>query len=64
MNFQIRCTCINKEIIFARNEAIKTGKFDKTLEPFSVRQKQFFSINETKKVYLILKLNFNKEKLA
>ena len=42
--------CIEKEIIFARNEAIRLGKLDRRIEPFSVRQKQFYPINETKKV--------------
>lgn len=50
MNFQVRIQCINKEIIFARNEAIKQGKLNKLIEPFSVRQKLFYPINETKKL--------------
>jgi mRNA-capping enzyme len=49
-NFHIRLQCINKEIIFARGEAIKAGKLNKQIEPFSVRQKQFFPISDTKKL--------------
>jgi mRNA-capping enzyme len=48
--FNIRLACIDKEIIFARNEAIKQGKLNKTIEPFSIRQKGFFPIIQTKKV--------------
>lgn len=50
MNFDIRMQCISKEIIFARNEAIKQGKLNKQIEPFSLRQKLFYPINETKKL--------------
>ena len=50
MNFQIRMECIGKEIIFARNEAMRLGKINRQFEPFSVRQKQFFPLIETKKV--------------
>jgi mRNA-capping enzyme len=49
-NFHIRQQCIEKEIIFARSEGIRTGRINRQREPFSVRQKQFFPIFETKKV--------------
>jgi hypothetical protein len=51
MNFEIRLHCISKEIIFARDEAFKHGLINKQIEPFSVRQKQFFPIVGTKKVF-------------
>ena len=41
MSFKIRLQCIDKEIIFARNEATKQGKLNKQLEPFSIRQKLY-----------------------
>jgi hypothetical protein len=50
MNFEIRLHCISKEIIFARDEATKQGLINKQIEPFSIRQKQFFPISGTKKV--------------
>lgn len=50
MNFDIRIECIKKEIIYARGEAIRLGKINKQIEPFSVRQKQFYPISETKKL--------------
>jgi mRNA-capping enzyme len=42
--------CIDKEIIKSRNEAIKLGLINKQYEPFSVRQKLFYPIFETKKL--------------
>ena len=54
MNFEIRMQCIAKEIIFARGEAIKQGKVNKQIEPFSLRQKQFYPINETKKLFFTM----------
>ena len=50
MNFHVRMQCIEKEIVFARSEAMRTGRINRQMEPFSVRQKQFFPLFETKKV--------------
>ena len=48
--FTTRLLCITKEIIGPRNEAIKAGKINKNLEPFSIRQKQFYQLSDTKKL--------------
>ncbi|EGV92274.1 mRNA-capping enzyme [Cricetulus griseus] len=50
--------CIEREIISPRHEKMKTGLIDKTQEPFSVRPKQFFAINISRK---LLEGNFAKE---
>ena len=49
-NFNIRLLCIDKEIIFARAEAIKAGKLNKQIEPFSIRQKKFYHLTDTNKL--------------
>ncbi len=50
MNFNTRSVCISKEIIQARNDAMLSGRFDKSIEPFSIRQKDFFGLSSTRKV--------------
>ncbi|KAG8444778.1 hypothetical protein GDO86_009810 [Hymenochirus boettgeri] len=50
-DFNIRLSCIEKEIIFPRHEKMKTGLIDKAKEPFSVRNKQFFDIHTARKKY-------------
>ncbi|XP_052032164.1 mRNA-capping enzyme isoform X2 [Apodemus sylvaticus] len=57
-DFNIRLQCIEREIISPRHEKMKTGLIDKTQEPFSVRSKQFFDINISRK---LLEGNFAKE---
>ncbi|XP_059121019.1 mRNA-capping enzyme-like isoform X2 [Peromyscus eremicus] len=57
-DFNIRLQCIEREIISPRHEKMKTGLIDKTQEPFSVRPKQFFDINVSRK---LLEGNFAKE---
>ncbi|XP_052588245.1 mRNA-capping enzyme-like [Peromyscus californicus insignis] len=57
-DFNIRLQCIEHEIISPRHEKMKTGLIDKTQEPFSVRPKQFFDINVSRK---LLEGNFAKE---
>ncbi|XP_015860233.1 mRNA-capping enzyme-like isoform X2 [Peromyscus maniculatus bairdii] len=57
-DFNIRLQCIECEIISPRHEKMKTGLIDKTQEPFSVRPKQFFDINISRK---LLEGNFAKE---
>ncbi|XP_051017318.1 mRNA-capping enzyme isoform X4 [Acomys russatus] len=56
-DFNIRLQCIEREIISPRHEKMKTGLIDKTQEPFSVRPKQFFDINISRK---LLEGNFAK----
>lgn len=43
-----RLCCIEKEIVSPRNEAIKHGLIRKEKEPFSIRQKQFWDVTQTK----------------
>ncbi|KAM9317047.1 mRNA-capping enzyme isoform 2-T2 [Gastrophryne carolinensis] len=50
-DFNIRLSCIEKEIILPRHEKMKIGLIDKTLEPFSVRNKPFFDIHAARKKY-------------
>ncbi|XP_048350587.1 mRNA-capping enzyme isoform X1 [Sphaerodactylus townsendi] len=57
-DFNIRLSCIEKEIIFPRRDKMKTGQIDKAQEPFSVRNKPFFDIFAAKK---LLEGNFAKE---
>ncbi|ERE67092.1 mRNA-capping enzyme [Cricetulus griseus] len=57
-DFNIHLQCIEREIISPRHEKMKTGLIDKTQEPFSVRPKQFFAINISRK---LLEGNFAKE---
>ncbi|XP_034017911.1 mRNA-capping enzyme [Thalassophryne amazonica] len=49
-DFGIRLLCIEKEIIFARMEKMKSGQIDKMKEPFSVRNKPFFDIHASRKL--------------
>ncbi|XP_041043141.1 mRNA-capping enzyme isoform X7 [Carcharodon carcharias] len=48
-DFNVRLSCIEKEIIQPRHEKMKSGQIDKTREPFSVRNKPFFDINAARK---------------
>ncbi len=50
MNFLTRLICIEKEIIQTRHEAFNSGRLQKSIEPFSIRLKRFYPLNETKKV--------------
>ncbi|XP_073483022.1 mRNA-capping enzyme [Aquarana catesbeiana] len=49
-DFNIRMSCIEKEIILPRHEKMKLGLIDKTQEPFSVRNKPFFDIHAARKL--------------
>ncbi|XP_048387730.1 mRNA-capping enzyme isoform X1 [Stegostoma tigrinum] len=49
-DFNVRLSCIEKEIIQPRHEKMKSGRIDKTREPFSVRNKPFFDINAARKL--------------
>ncbi|KAJ8356067.1 hypothetical protein SKAU_G00188610 [Synaphobranchus kaupii] len=49
-DFNIRLLCIEKEIIFPRQEKMKNGQIDKAREPFSVRNKPFFDIHASRKL--------------
>jgi hypothetical protein len=55
LSFNVRMDCIKMEIVFARTEAMRLGKIERKYEPFSVRQKDFFPINETRKVLFFSK---------
>lgn len=44
MHFDDRLKCIEKNIIYPRNEATKRGLLDRTREPFSIRAKQFWEV--------------------
>lgn len=49
-DFGTRLTCIEKEIVGARNYYITHGMIDKTKEPFSIRIKQFWDVSEAGKL--------------
>ncbi|KFW86006.1 mRNA-capping enzyme, partial [Manacus vitellinus] len=57
-DFNVRLSCIEKEIIFPRHEKMKSGLIDKAQEPFSVRNKPFFDIYTSRK---LLEGNFARE---
>lgn len=44
MHFDDRLKCIEKNIIYPRNEATKRGLLDRSREPFSIRNKQFWEV--------------------
>ena len=46
--FKTRALCIDEELIGPRNKKFKEGKLDKTIEPFSVRKKDFWKISTVK----------------
>lgn len=46
VEFPVRMSCIENEIITPRNMAIQQGLINKTLEPFSVRKKDFWDISQ------------------
>ena len=48
--FGIRLTCIEKEIVGARNTYITQGLIDKNKEPFSIRKKEFYDVSEASKL--------------
>ena len=60
-NFSTRLLCIDKEIIKTRAKYASEGKIDKSKEPFSIRQKQFWPLSETK---TLLGPKFTKESLG
>ncbi|XP_041043142.1 mRNA-capping enzyme isoform X8 [Carcharodon carcharias] len=62
-DFNVRLSCIEKEIIQPRHEKMKSGQIDKTREPFSVRNKPFFDINAARKVSAKLSLFLSDWKL-
>ncbi|XP_078504413.1 mRNA-capping enzyme isoform X2 [Lissotriton helveticus] len=49
-DFNVRLSCIEKELIMPRHEKMKTGLIDKAQEPFSVRNKPFFDIQNARKL--------------
>ncbi|XP_072355877.1 mRNA-capping enzyme isoform X2 [Scyliorhinus torazame] len=49
-DFNVRLSCIEKEIIQPRHEKMKNGQIDKAREPFSVRNKPFFDIHAARKL--------------
>jgi len=49
-DFGTRLTCIEKEIVGARNTYITKGRIDKTKEPFSIRKKEFWDVSEAGKL--------------
>lgn len=49
-DFGTRLTCIEKEIVGARNTYITQGVIDKTKEPFSIRKKEFWDVSEAGKI--------------
>ena len=49
-DFGTRLTCIDKEIVGARNTYIEQGLIDKRKEPFSIRHKQFWDVSESYKL--------------
>ena len=49
-NFSLRLTCIEKELVGARNTFITQGVIDKTKEPFSIRKKEFWDVSEAIKL--------------
>ncbi|CAB3995497.1 mRNA-capping enzyme [Paramuricea clavata] len=48
MSHDVRTRCIDVDIVQPRNKAFQAGAFDKSKEPFSIRGKQFFSIEKSK----------------
>ncbi|KAJ9574877.1 hypothetical protein L9F63_007940, partial [Diploptera punctata] len=44
--YPVRLSCIDKEIVQPRHQAMKEGLIDKATEPFSVRLKQFWDITQ------------------
>ena len=48
--FGTRLTCIEKEIVGARNTYIIQGLIDKNKEPFSIRKKEFWDVSEAYKL--------------
>ena len=49
-DFGTRLTCIEKEIVGARNTYITQGLIDKNKEPFSIRKKEFYNVSEASKL--------------
>ena len=49
-DFGTRLTCIEKEIVGARNTYITQGLIDKNKEPFSIRKKEFYDVSEASKL--------------
>lgn len=49
-DFGTRLTCIEKEIVGARNHYIVKGVIDKSKEPFSIRKKEFYDVSEAYKL--------------
>lgn len=49
--FDTRTICIDKEIIFAREEAKKTGLINRNLESFGIRKKDFWDLDQTEKLF-------------
>lgn len=48
--FNIRLTCILKEIVEPRNNLFLSGRLDKNKEPFSIRAKEFWDLTKARKV--------------
>jgi len=57
VDFGTRLVCIEKEIVGSRNNYIVQGLIDKTKEPFSIRKKEFWDVQDT---YKLLEDKFTK----
>ena len=55
-DFERRLLCIKRELIEPRHKKMTEGRLDKTKEPFSVRQKPFWDIFQTRTVSFALKM--------
>jgi len=60
MDFRIRLTCIRDEIVNPRYKAIESGLIDRALEPFGVRFKTFWFVEDA---FRILEGKFSQELL-
>ena len=45
--FSTRLLCVDKEIVKTRAKYVEEGRIDRASEPFSVRAKQFWPLNDT-----------------
>ena len=50
-HFDTRTLCIEKEIIFTREEAKRNGRIDRSQESFGVRKKDFWGLEHTSKLF-------------
>ena len=47
MSHDVRMRCIDVDIVEPRNKAFQTGALDKSKEPFSIRSKKFWPIENS-----------------